>query len=250
MECKRFEEPLDLASAADSDDRYFTEALLHAESCPACRQKLERRLQIERSIKTVMENMAPVPDSLHDAIMNYNRRPKRPRRRLRVFLSAAAASILLIVGISAPAWNHWKSYRQTAAVERLCLLSIRNHEVASGPEYVADNKKEVSEWLSNRLGRLVKFPNAISLKHTTLSARRVVLGEHAAAAVEFVIDGKRSTIFSYYPRQYNVVGVVENPRIEMGYTVAFWSENGLGFSLVSEASPEQVEAVFTKHLKL
>ncbi len=249
MECERFEEPLDLAPSADSDDQYFTEALLHAESCPACRQKLERRLQSERSIRAVMENMAPVPDSLHDAIMNYNRRPKRPRRLLRV-LSAAAASILLIVGISVPVWNHWKSYQQTAAVERLCLLSIRNHEVTSSPEYVADNRREVSEWLSNRLGRLVKFPDAISLEHTTLSARRVVLGEHTAAAVEFVIDGKRSTIFSFYPRLYNVVGVLETPRIEMGYTVAFWSENGLGFSLVSEASPEQVEAVFTKHLKL
>lgn len=245
MECKRFAEPLDMAPSDNSGDSLYSEAFLHVEKCPECRKKLANRLESERAISAMMENMAPVPDSLHEKIIENIHNRSDSKRRFGFFL-ATAASILLFVGLSYPALNYWKSQQQTVAVDKLCVLSIRNHEITSGPEYVADNSRDVSRWLSSRLGRLVKFPNSLNPNGASFKARRAVLGEHTVAAMEFTIDGKRSTLFSFYPKQYNVEGVAEEPMFEMGYTVAFWSEQGLGFSLVSEASPEKVKAVFKK----
>ncbi|HEB73277.1 MAG TPA: hypothetical protein ENI77_11760 [Nitrospirae bacterium] len=249
MDCKQFAEPLEMAPSENSGDSYYAEALLHAENCPVCRLKLANRLKSERAIGAMMESMAPVPDSIHDKVIDQIRSPKIFKKSRNFFL-ATAASILLLAGLSYPALNYWKSQQQVAAVKQLCLLSIRNHEITPSPEYVADNSQEVSSWLSNRLGHLVKFPNALKVNDTSFKARRAVLGEHTVAAMEFTINGKRSTLFSYYPKQYNVEGVVEAPMFEMGYTVAFWSEQGLGFGLVSEATPEKVNAVFKKRLSL
>lgn len=249
MECRRFAEPLEMALSENDNDSYYAEALSHAKNCPACKQKLAGRLESERSIATMMEDMASVPDSIHEKVIENVYLWKNSRKRFSYFI-ATAASVLLFVGLSSPALNYWKSIQQTAAVEKLCVLSIRNHEITSGPEYVADNSHDVSQWLSNRLGRLVKFPTALSPDIVNFKARRAVLGEHTVAAMEFLIDGKRSTLYSYYPNQYNVEGVTEEPMTEMGYTVAFWSEQGLGYSLISEASPEKVKAVFRKQLSL
>jgi len=250
MDCKQFAEPLDMAPSENSGDSYYAEALLHAENCPVCRLKLANRLKSERAIGAMMESMAPVPDSIHDKVIDQIRSPKIFKKSRNFFL-ATAASILLLAGLSYPALNYWKSQQQVAAVHKLCMLAIRNHEITPSPEYVADNSQEVSSWLSNRLGHLVKFPNALAnLEDTNFKARRAVLGENTVAAMEFTINGKRSTLFSYYPKQYNVEGVVEEPMFEMGYTIAFWSEQGLGFGLVSEASPEKVNAVFAKRLSL
>jgi len=250
MDCKQFAEPLDMTPSENISDSYYTEALSHAENCPACGEKLSRRLKSERAISEMMESMAPVPGSIHEKVIGQIRSRNNFKRRSNFFL-ATAASVLLLIGISYPALNYWKTQQQEAAVHKLCMLAIRNHEITAGSEYVADNSQEVSSWLSNRLGHLVKFPNALAnLEDTNFKARRAVLGENTVAAMEFTINGKRSTLFSYYPKQYNVEGIVEEPMFEMGYTIAFWSEQGLGFGLVSEASPEKVNAVFAKRLSL
>lgn len=249
MECRRFAEPLEMAPSENSSDSYFAEAFSHAENCPACQQKLADRLDSERVISAMMESMAPVPDSIHEKVIENIRHTKRSRRRLSYFF-AMAASLLLFVGLSYPAIDYWNAKQQTAAVEKLCHLSIRNHQITSGHEFMANNSNDVSKWLSDRLGRLVRFPSALDPNGASFKGRRTVLGEHTVAAMEFTIDGKRSTLYSYYPKQYNVVGVVEEPKIEMGYTVAFWSEQGLGYSLISEASPQKVKAVFKTQLSL
>jgi anti-sigma factor RsiW len=249
MECRRFAEPLEMAPSENNGDSFFAEAFLHAENCPACKQKLANRLDSERAMSAMMESMAPVPDSIHEKVIENIRHTKRSRKRLSYFF-ATAASVLLFVGLSYTAIDYWNAKQQTAAIEKLCHLSIRNHEITSGHEYVANNSNDVSKWLSDRLGRLVKFPSALAPNGDSFKARRTVLGDHTVAAMEFTIDGKRSTLYSYYPRQYNVEGIVEEPMTEMGYTVAFWSEQGLGYSLISEASPEKVKAIFKNRLSL
>ena len=249
MECRRFAEPLEMAPSEGNCGSFYSEALLHAESCPACGKKLADRLESERSISAMMVSMAPVSDSIRERVIESIRNRKVSRKRFSFFI-ATAASILLFAGLSYPTLNYWKSQQQAAAVEKLCVLSIRNHEITAGSEYVADNSQEVSRWLSDRLGRLVKFPSALTPDDANFKARRAVLGEHTVAAMEFTIGGKRSTLFSYYPKQYDVEGVAAEPMVEMGYTVALWTEQGLGFSLVSEASPEKVKAVFEKRLSL
>jgi len=241
MECRRYREPLDLVESADSADPYFAEALGHAGTCAACGASLRRRLAREAELARGLESLVlSAPDRLGSALF-----PGAflSRRRALVRYVSLAASVVLVVTLSAGGWSLWESSRRSSAVRRLCALSIKNHEVYTGAEFTAADAGAVDAWLSRRLGRVVRFPASVRRGAGPLAARRSLLGEHEVAAVEFAISGRRSTVFSYYPSQYRVEGVVERPKTEMGYTVAFWSEDGLGYGLVSEAPPEKVRAV-------
>ena len=244
MECSRYMEQLDIASSMEMDEPYFAEALDHAENCSDCRDRLSKRVTTENAMVSSMESAIAVPESLFKAIESQTKSHYHSRRRFSSF-RYIAAGVLLLLGVSVSGWDHWQDHKRTSAAIKLCTISIRNHELTSYPEYIARDRYEVSRWLTDRMGRLAKFPDNLNPTEVTLAAKRVVLGEHTAAAVEFDINGKRTTLFSYYPEQHDVQDITEPPKTEMGYTVALWSEDGLGYSLVSEASPEEVNAVFT-----
>ena len=242
MRCDNFARQLDLAPSPDSTDTYLTDAIAHLRVCEACRGKMVRRLDAERSIRMTMESMAPVPETLLTSVISATRAVKARRSRWRSW-TAIAASFMLVIGLSASGYTYWKQSQTEAAVERLCVLSIRNHEVYHNPEFAVSDLAQISKWLSERLGHFVKMPELLSIASAT-GARRCVLGEHAVAVVNFEVDNKRSSLFSFYPSQFGVEGVITPPKFEMGYTVAVWDENGVGYSLVSEASVEKIKAMF------
>lgn len=242
MRCDSFAKHLDLAPSADTQDPYFTDAAAHLRVCDACRAKMIRRLDAERSIRMTMESMAPVPETLLTSVISATRAVKARRSRWRSW-AGMAASFMLVIGLSASGYTYWKQGQTEAAVERLCVLSIRNHEVYHRPEFTTGNMELISKWLSGRLGHFVKMPDLLNIPSVT-GARLCALGEHAVAVVNFTIDNKRSSLFSFYPSQFGVEGVTEPPKFEMGYTVAVWDENGVGYSLVSEAPVEKIKAMF------
>ncbi len=243
MECNRYLEQLDLANTAKTDELFFSDALDHVEQCPECRKKLSKRFESENEIINQLESSIDVPESLYESIENQTRNYHRSRNKY-ITIGILAASVILVLGISFTGWNQWQEHKKVSAVKKLCVVSIRNHELTSHPEYIARNRHEVSEWLTDRMGQVIKFPRDFDVHGVTLAAKRVVLGEHPAAAIEFDINDKRSTLFSYRPEQYDVKGVTDPPKSAMGYTVAVWSEDGLGYSLVSEASPDEVNSFF------
>ncbi|VAX23015.1 hypothetical protein MNBD_NITROSPINAE02-144 [hydrothermal vent metagenome] len=242
MECSAYRETLDLAPAIESDDPYFEEALKHAGNCEVCHDKLAKRLEIERSIKLTMDTMCHVPENLVSSILHMTReiKPERPKRRLWL---ATAASFILIITLSTSGWSYWDNYKREEAMEKLCVLSIRNHELSHTPEFLSDNKSHISNWLSVRLSRLVRFPEVIGIDKV-IGASRSALGTHIVSAVQFEIDGKRSSLYSYYPDQFGIQNAVTPPKFEMGYSVAVWNEKGVGYSLVSEAKVEKVKMLF------
>jgi anti-sigma factor RsiW len=246
MECDRLAMQLDIAPSADTQDPYFADIVEHLRECGICRGKMEKRLKAESQIKAEMESMSAIPDTLLASVIGATGRIETGRRRWRSFV-AVAASFVLAVGFSASGYNYWKHGVAEAAVKKLCILSIRNHEASHVLEFASDNPEAISQWLSGRLGHFVKMPGRLNIGSIT-GARRCALGEHAVAAINFAVDGKRGTLFSFYPDQFGVAGIAEPPKVEMGYTVAVWEENGMGYSLVSEAPVEKIKAMFANGL--
>lgn len=240
MECEKLRQQLDLVPAPDAPEPEFADAVEHVKDCGPCRDKLARRLESERAIRLTMESMAPLPETLVASVIGATRRTEPRWRRARVWL--AAASVLLVLG--APILGgYWREYRLGQAVERLCALSIKNHEVYASPEFASDDARRVSQWLSERLHRLVRPPEGLRLV-SVAGGRRCALGEQAVGVFHFEIDGHRSTLFSFYPDEFDVENVRQPPKLDMGYTVAVWTENGMGYSLVSEAPVDKVEPLF------
>ena len=135
MECSQFRQSLDLADAIDSADPLFQATRQHVDNCSLCAQKLSKRLEVERSIKFTMDSMAQVPETLVSSVIATTRNTKPHSNPWRSFVTTAA-SMTLAVGISVFGFSLWGEYQRSVAVEKLCVLSIRNHELDNKPEYV------------------------------------------------------------------------------------------------------------------
>lgn len=244
MECKQLEKELDLIPSMDTNDSYFSEAIAHTQSCQACLQKVEKRLIAEESIQQTMEIMATVPETLISTLIRDTRASRSFVTPWRT-LGWAAAALLLLVGAGSYGYSYLTSYQMEHSLKRVCALSIKNHELYQNPEFFSDDPKAVSKWLSKRFNRLIPVPKFIAKRTLLEGARRCALAEHAAAVIHFELDGRRSTLFSFYPEQFNIKGASQKPKVDMGYTVSVWNENGIAYSLVSEASVEKVNAALS-----
>ncbi|VAX24274.1 hypothetical protein MNBD_NITROSPINAE01-1099 [hydrothermal vent metagenome] len=244
MRCENLKIELDTVPSLETDDPYFAGVVKHIQNCDACHTKLIKRLEAERSIKMALGTMAQMPETLVSSVINNTKALRPVKNRWRRW-GAMAASVLLVVGLSASSYSYWAQLQTQSALKRLCAISIKNHEMHSEPDFVSVNAEQVATWLSKRLDRVVRVPEIITTSAVE-GGRRCALGEYAAGVFHFEIGGKRSTLFSFYPQQFNVEGAVVPPKLDMGYTVAVWSEDGLGYSLVSEAPPDKVKALFVK----
>ncbi len=243
MECSRYREPLDLVPSFDCCDPVFTPALDHANICPPCRERLASRLKSEYSIKLTMEASAPVPESLNLFVKNMPSEKMSPGRWM-VRYGVIAASILLMATSTISSYRYWQSYKMEAAVEQLRLFSVKNHEIRNTPEFLSDDEKQVAQWLSGRLNKVVQLPKNLK-PGSVVGASPSALGEHPVGAVHLVIDGNRSTLYTFDPSPFGVNGAVKKePSYEMGHTVAAWEEHGVGYSLVSDAPVESMRASF------
>ena len=244
MGCENLKVELDTIRSLETGDPYFAEAESHLKSCAPCRDRLAKRLEAERSIKMTMDAMAPLPETIISSVIS-NTRSVRPIKSQWRKWGAVAASFFLVIGLSSSGFSYWNKLQSEKALKRLCILSIKNHEMHTSPEFTSTDAEQVAKWLSGLLNRIVNVPKVVSASAVE-GGRRSPLGEHVVAVFQFEIDGKRSTIFSFYPQQYSVEGAMELPKNDMGYTVAVWSENGLGYSLVSEAPTEKVKTLFAR----
>ncbi len=245
MRCENLKIELDTVPSLETNDPYFAGVASHIQTCDICRAKLIKRLEAERSIKIALDTMAPVPETLVSSVINNTKTLRPVKSRWRKW-SAIAASFLLVVGLSASSYSYWAHLQTQSALKRLCAISIKNHEMHSEPDFISVNAEQIATWLSKRLDRVVRVPEFILASSAVEGGRRCALGKYAAGVFHFEIGGKRSTLFSFYPQQFNVEGAVVPPKLDMGYTVAVWSEDGLGYSLVSEAPPDKVKALFVK----
>ncbi len=243
MECKKHAMALDLIDSVDAYDEepLFEGALAHLKRCRNCRQVLDRRLAAEELIRDLLEEGAVMPDTLIPKLLAQTGRKKSRIKSISVM----AASVLLFFSLGLFTMSRVENQSQTEALKQLHLYSIRNHQISSSPQFVSKSGSKVEKWLSGNLNRPVRLPKNIRMAHIT-GASKEALGSQTVGAVDLEIDGKRSTLFTYDPSTFRIDNLKNRPKslYEEGYTVAVWEEDGLGYSLVSEAPVEAVNASF------
>ncbi len=152
-------------------------ARAHVESCPKCRELLERLSQLGASLRALPDAQRRAPPVR-----------LRPRARRLGWLAAplAAAAVALV-------WLSGHHAIPRALTDEVISQHLRAFANGHACEVRSGNAADVARFLSERLGRPVSIPK--SLRASLVGARRCSLFGERAGAVVYRENGVAVTVF-------------------------------------------------------
>lgn len=180
----------------------------------------------------------PLPPELDlERLIAERRRPAAPRR----WAMAAAAVGLLAIG-AAGGWTVRgfgptpSEGLQALGREASASYAVFAPDRARPVEIRAEDRAQLAAWTSRRLGRPVAIPDLTEAGYRFMGGR-VVATEHGPAALFMYDDDKgRRLVMLARPMKADADAPM-TPHARDGVNGFSWSDDGLGYSLVGEATP-------------
>jgi len=240
----------------EDDLHGFIDEALDAERRQEVASYLDRHPDIARRVKLMVEQRdmlrtalapiaeEPVPAELGIArLVEERRRPKQLPR----WASAAAAILLLALG-GAGGW----SLRGLSPPSREGVAALTNEAAASfavyAPDLVhpveirADDHRQLSAWISQRIGRAIAAPDLTASGYRFMGGR-IVATAHGPAAL-FMYDDDRGTRLVMLSRPVaDGSGGRMIPDKSNAVSGFGWADNGLGHSVVGQLDANKLKPI-------
>jgi anti-sigma factor RsiW len=223
---------LDPARQAEIGD-YF-------ENHPDVAQRVQAYIRQREGLRAALAPVAeePVPPELNLARMIEARRRPRP-----AWWQTAAAACLLVCISGFGGWSLRGMLRSAPeSIAALIEEAADSYDVYA-PDHVrpvevgADNRSELADWVSQRLGRPVAFPD-LSASGYRFMGGRVIATSHGPAVL-FMYDNDHGSRLVMLSRRMVVDQNAPMSQHSRGSVAGFaWADNGLGYSLVGPVSPD------------
>lgn len=214
----------------------------HLRTCHSCSAEALGRLQMKRAVRAAGARYAPSPE--FRLRVEKSIQPARKQRRmfgLVPWLAAFAAAVLFVV-LPAVLWMRHTSREQ--ALAELVDLHVATLASANPVDVVSTDRHTVKPWFQGKLPFTFNLPEVTNSQYKLVGGRLVYF-EHKPAA-ELVYELRRHELSVFVAQQSagpppSGTGPVDLR--ENGFNIETWSQNGLPYIIVSDASSSDVRAL-------
>ena len=214
----------------------------HLRACPECAADAISRLQMKRMTRAAAARYGPSPE--FRLRVEKSIQPKRPPAwtfgwmpRLAV---AAIALLLVVVGLSV--WMRHSAREQ--ALAELVDLHVATLASTNPVDVISTDRHTVKPWFQGKLPFTFNLPE-LQNSPVKLIGGRVRYFEHSPGAeLLFQIRSHQLSVFILQdqPGMMPLTIGVTSER-ELAFNVETWSEGGLRFVVVGDASPADIHAL-------
>jgi len=245
MNCDLWRDQLDayVDSACSQEELANLEA--HLRTCPACAADALGRLQLKRVTQAAAARYSPSPE--FRLRMERSIKSIQPKRRpvwawawMPTVAVAAVALVLMVVGLTL--WMRHTSREQ--ALAELVDLHVATLASANPVDIVSTDRHTVKPWFQGKLPFTFNLPE-LQDSSFKLVGGRVTYFEHGPGA---------QLLFQIRNHQLSVIVLQDRPGMiplamgitavrELAFNVETWSEGGLRYVVIGDASPADVHAL-------
>ncbi len=238
MTCELWRDKLDayVDGACSQEDLGSLEA--HFRTCSSCAAEALGRLQMKRMTQAAAPRYAPSPEfrlRIEKSIQPKHR-PIWAFAWMPAMAAAAVALVLLAVGLTV--WERHTAREQ--ALAELVDLHVATLASANPVDVVSTDRHTVKPWFQGKLPFTFNLPDLQNSSFKLLGGRVMYFEHSPGAQLLFQIRSHQLSVFILQDRPGMIPLAMGATARELAFNVETWSEGGLRYVVISDASPADV----------
>lgn len=215
----------------------------HLSTCPACTADLAARIQWKRAVGQAGKRYTPRAEFRAQIAKSFGPSERKPTRHYGwlPWLIAATAVLIVVLVVA------YRPPRQTRAPIFAELVDMNVATLASpNPvDVVSSDRHTVKPWFAGKIPFTFSLPAPENSPFTLLGGRIAYLHQAPGAELLFQVRKHKLSvmIFEDRPEFRRAFGAGEILGKYMSFNLGTWSEGGLRYFIVTDASPEDVRAL-------
>ena len=243
MSCELWQGKLEqyVDSELHGDEAVQLEA--HLRQCQSCAADALGRLRLKGITHTAGKRFAPTPE-FRLKIAEQVTRQSKPRLwgwRLGWRLGAAMAVLVAAISLGALWVGHLQRERQLSELADLHVATLAS---ANPIDVVSTDRHTVKPWFAGKLPFTFNLPELQSSPFQLVGGRVAYFEQSPGAQLLFQVRKHQISVFIFSERSLathmNSANLVEH---KLDFTIQTWSQNGLRYFVISDASPADVAAL-------
>jgi anti-sigma factor RsiW len=211
----------------------------HLRSCGGCTAEAVARLAMKRAVRATGRAYAPSPQ-FRERIRKSVAAPRR-RTWLGGWVPAlAAAAAVLVIVLAGSAWRS-RQLGQRQALAEIVDLHVANLAAGNPVDVVSTDRHTVKPWFAGRLPFTFDLPELAGSRFTLVGGRVVYFHETAGAHLLFQVRQHKISVLIFPERA--PLGPLPGSASEMAFHVTSWTDGGLRYIAITDASPDDLAAL-------
>jgi anti-sigma factor RsiW len=240
MSCELWHAKLEqyIDSELHGDEAAALEA--HLRQCQACAADALGRLRLKNMTHTAGKRFAPAPE-FRLKITQQVARQSRSRQwgwRLGWQLGAVAAILLAAVSLGIFWAGHIQRGRQLSELADLHVSTLAS---ANPVDVVSTDRHTVKPWFAGKLPFTFNLPELQNSPFQLIGGRVAYFEQAPGAQLLFHVRKHQLSVFIFSEKSLETrLGSASLVEHKLDFTIQTWSQNGLRYFVISDASPADV----------
>ena len=244
MNCEEARAQLDTYLDGELPAEKMRDLDAHVRSCPACAADVLAHVQLKRSVKAAAgERYAP--SAAFRAKMQ-KQVAARPRRSwVFGWVPAAVFAVLLVAG-AATLYVGRQNLRRAQVYSEIADLHVSTLGSANPVDVVSTDRHTVKPWFQGKIPFTFNLPELQNTEFTLVGGRVTYLEQTPGAHLIFQIRKHQISVFMFPENaEDQVLGNPSGVEHKQTFNTATWTQDGLRYVVLGDASPEDIRALST-----
>jgi len=240
MSCELWHAKLEQYVDSELHGDEAVEVETHLRQCQSCAADALGRMRLKGMTHTAGKRFAPAPE-FRLKIAQQVAKQTKPRLwgwRLGWRMGAVMAVLLVAISLSAFWTGHLQRERQLGELADLHVATLAS---ANPIDVVSTDRHTVKPWFAGKLPFTFNLPELQSSPFQLVGGRVAYFEQSPGAQLLFQVRKHQISVFIFSERslatRMNSANLVEH---KLDFTIQTWSQNGLRYFVISDASPADV----------
>jgi len=207
----------------------------HVRGCPACAADILSRVQMKRAVQAAATKRFR-PSAEFRQRVRAQIEPRSGFMPVRVW--AIAAALLIIVSLVLLSGRERKMARQQVFNE---IADLHVSALASGNpvDVVSTDRHTVKPWFQGKLPFTFNLPELQNSQFILVGGRVTYAEQSPGAELIYQVRKHQISVFIFQERAFEPLAG-EEARRQSSFNVESWSQNGLRYFVIGDASPQDI----------
>jgi anti-sigma factor RsiW len=211
----------------------------HVRTCPSCAADVLGQVQLKRAVQSMGTRYTPRPEFRAAVRRKIAVQPK-PSLWSAWLTAATVVSVLVIASLAAAYFGQQNLERRQAFGE-LADLHVAALASANPVDVVSTDRHTVKPWFQGKIPFTFNLPELQGSEFALVGGRVTYLGQAPGAHLIFQIRKHQISVFIFQERDIRIaLGSSPEARKRQSFQVDSWSQDGLRYFVIGDASPEDI----------